>query len=68
MTLHYDGYPYEITSLPGVRTFDDRIQHYDELNPNGSVKHEDTGTMITVLQESRINKAPFMQIRISPSK
>lgn len=70
--LHVDGFEYSIPSLPGVSTFDDRILHYDPVNPYGSVMHENTNTTITVVQEPymrvRNNQAPFMQINVSPGK
>ena len=68
LTLHYNDIPYVIPSLPGVSSFDDLIMHYDPSNPNGSVIHPQTGTVITVLQEPKNNMVPFMQIKISPVK
>ncbi len=70
--IHHLGELSPIPSLPGVSTFDDRILHYSSENPEGSVMHPNTGTLIKVVQEPYMkkmnNQAPFMQIRISPAK
>ena len=70
--IHHLGELSPIPSLPGVSTFDDRILHYSSENPQGSVIHPNTGTMIKVVQEPFMknanNQAPFLQIRISPAK
>lgn len=70
--IHHGGELSPVLSLPGIKTFDDRILHYDPTNPLGSVIHPNTGTLITILQEPyvkvRSNQAPFMQIQVSPAK
>ena len=66
--IHYNNKLYSIPSLPGVSVFDDRILHYDYSNPLGSVIHPQTGTLIEIVQESKVlykNKfIPYMEIFI----
>lgn len=70
--LHHQGVLSPVSSLPGVKTFDDRILYYDPTNPQGSVMNPNTGTLITVLQEPYLkvknSQAPFLQIQVSPAK
>ena len=65
--IHVNGVLSPVESLPAVSVFDDRIEYYDETNPQGSVKNPDTGTIIEVVS-SKNAKQPFMQVIVRPAK
>lgn len=54
-----------VESLPAVNVFDDSILHYDDANPQGSVIHPNTGTIIEVRS---IDSTGFMQIQVRSAK
>jgi hypothetical protein len=54
-----------VPSLPAVKAFDDRILHYDPMNPLGSVIHPNTGTIISTRSINSLGN--FMQIQVAPA-
>jgi len=52
LVLHFNGQRNVIRSQPGNPVFDDTQSYYDERTPTVSVITPNTGTKITVLQES----------------
>lgn len=63
--LHLNSVLSPVESLPAVSVFDDRITHYDSANPQGSVMHPNTGTIIEVRS---IDSTGFMQIQVRSAK
>jgi immune inhibitor A len=63
--LHVSSAPSPVESLPAVNIFDDSITHYDESNPQGSVIHPDTGTIIEV---HSMDSNGFIQIQVRSAK
>lgn len=66
LNLHVNSVLSPIPSLPAVPVFDDRIQHYDPANPQGSVKNPNTNTQIRVKSISA--QGGFMQVEVRPAK
>ncbi|MDF2474403.1 MAG: family metalloprotease domain protein [Anaerocolumna sp.] len=63
--LHINSLLSPVESIPAVNVFDDRILHYDDVNPLGSVIHPNTGTIIEVRS---IDSTGFMQIQVRSAK
>ena len=63
--IHYNGVLSPVPSLPAVKAFDDRILHYDPMNPLGSVIHPNTGTIISTRSINSLGN--FMQIQVAPA-
>jgi immune inhibitor A len=55
-----------VLSLPAAKVFDDRVLHYDSTNPQGSVIHPNTGTLIVIQSISALGN--LMQIQVRPVK
>ena len=66
LTLHVGGVEQKFPSLPAVKVFDDRTSYYDPANPQGSVKHPNTGTQIRIVSYSA--QDGFMQVEVRPAK
>jgi len=64
--IHQAGELSPVPSLPAVSVFDDRVLHYDPVNPLGSVIHPQTGTLISIRSISALDS--FMQIDVRPAK
>jgi immune inhibitor A len=66
ITLHLNGVPSNIPSLPGVSTFNDLTAYWDPRTPlaNGSVPR--TGTTIRISSVSA--QGSFMQVQVAPAK
>jgi immune inhibitor A len=64
--IHQNSVPSPVPSLPAVAVFDDRTLHYDEANPQGSVKNPNTGTQIRIQGISSLGS--FMQVEVRPVK
>jgi immune inhibitor A len=64
--LHWRGLLKPVPSLPGVRTFDDRILHYDPANPLLSVIHPNTGTLIHIKSINTMHN--YMQVTVQPAE
>lgn len=64
-SLHIKSILSPVSSLPAVKIFDDNILHYDKTNPQGSVIHPNTGTIIEVRS---MDSTGFMQIQIRSAK
>ncbi|MEL7648379.1 MAG: immune inhibitor A domain-containing protein [Sedimentibacter sp.] len=65
--IHVNSVLSAVKSLPAVSVFDDRIEYYDETNPQGSVKNPNTGTIIEIVA-SKDAKQQFMQVIVRPAK
>jgi immune inhibitor A len=64
--IHQNSVLCPVPSLPAVKAFDDRILHYDPMNPLGSVIHPNTGTIIEIRSISALDG--FMQVQVRPAK
>lgn len=65
-SIHHNSVLSPVSSLPGVRVFDDRKSYYDATNPLGSVITPNTGTTIRIQSISAQNS--FMQVEVRPVK
>lgn len=63
--LHLNSILSPVKSLPAVNVFDDSILHYDETNPQGSVIHPNTGTIIEIRS---MDSNGFIQIQVHSAK
>lgn len=63
--LHISSILSPVESLPAVNVFDDSILHYDDANPQGSVIHPNTGTIIEVRS---MDSNGFIQIQVHSAK
>ncbi len=63
--LHLNSILSPVESLPAVNVFDDSILHYDDTNPQGSVIHPNTGTIIEV---HSMDSNGFIQIQVRSAK
>lgn len=68
LDLHVNSVASPVESQPAVSVFDDRNTYWDKDNPRGSVMNPNTGTVITVRQQSENSKLPFMEIVVGPAK
>ncbi len=66
LTLHSGGVEHKFQSLKAVTVFDDRTLYCDAANPQGSVKHPNTGTQIRIVSYSA--QDGFMQVEVRPAK
>jgi len=65
-TLHVDGKPSYIPSLPAVAIFSDANSYWSALNPTGSVKVPNTGTVITVLDTAAApDGGSYMEVSVT---
>jgi immune inhibitor A len=64
--IHQNSVLCPVPSLPAVSKFDDRILHYDPINPLGSVIHPNTGTIVEIRSISALGG--FMQVQVRPAK
>jgi immune inhibitor A len=65
-TLHVNGAPSVIPSLPAVPAFNDLTDFWDPASPLANVKTPDTGTVIEI--QSYSAQDSFMQIQVRPAK
>ncbi|MPM71646.1 Immune inhibitor A [bioreactor metagenome] len=63
--LHLNSILSPVKSLPAVNVFDDSILHYDDTNPQGSVIHPNTGTVIEIRS---MDSNGFIQIQVHSAK
>ncbi|WP_019228257.1 immune inhibitor A domain-containing protein [Sedimentibacter sp. B4] len=63
--LHLNSILSPVESLPAANVFDDSILHYDDTNPQGSVIHPNTGTIIDVRS---MDSNGFIQIQVRSAK
>ena len=65
-TLHVNGAPSVISSLPAVKLFNDLNDFWDPASPLVNVKTPDTGTIIEI--RSYNAQGNFLQIQVRPAK
>lgn len=63
--MHLNSILSPVESLPAANVFDDSILHYDDTNPQGSVIHPNTGTIIDV---HSMDSNGFIQIQVRSAK
>jgi immune inhibitor A len=66
MTLHINGVPSSIPSLPGLSVFNDLTQWWDPSTPRAGVIVPQTGTTIRIKSVSALGG--FMQVQVAPAK
>ena len=66
ITLHLNGVPSVIPSLPAVSVFNDLTDFWDPASPLANVKTPDTGTKITIQSYSAQDN--FLQIQVGPAR
>lgn len=66
LTLRRLGVDYDYPSLPGVATFDDRLQRWHAEAPFAGVKNPDTGTQIRV--KSMSWDGAVMEVEVKPAR
>lgn len=64
LTLHTDGVPSVIPSLPGVSVFNDLNDYWDPATPLANVITPNTGTQIQIRSVSALGS--FMQVEVKP--